>query len=86
MCVTNNKKFVFGCVCVCVCVHKCCFLFYLFCTPKVHFFFTGGTQRLRLLQVVRVPQIYESEDRFSLPLVAIRFQGMDVMALTAVGS
>jgi hypothetical protein len=29
---------------------------------------------------------YNSEDRFSLPLVTIRFQDMDVMALTALGN
>jgi hypothetical protein len=82
MYVTNNKNFVFD-VCVCVCMHKCFILFYfIFCIPKVHFFVTGAH---RISNFWQGSHRYNSEDRFSLPLVAIRFQDMDVMALTAVG-
>jgi len=57
-------------------------LFYFFASRKYIFSLLGAH---RISDFWQGFHIYNSEDRFSLPLVAIRFQDMDVMALTAVG-
>ena len=69
---------------MCACVHKC-FIFYfiLFFVSRKYVFSLLGAHRIS--DFWQGFHIYNSEDRFSLPLVAIRFQDMDVMALTAVG-
>ena len=67
-------------MCVCVCVHKCFILF--FASRKYTFSLLGAHKISDFWQGFHR---YNSKDRFSLPLVAISVQDMDVMALTAVG-
>jgi hypothetical protein len=62
-------------------MHKCFILFY-FLHPESTFFLYWGQHRIS--DFWQGFYRYNSEDRFSLLLVAIRFQDMDVMALTAV--
>ena len=80
MYVANNKNFVFD---VCVCINALFFILFYYLHPESTLFLYWGHTEFHISG--KGFYRYNSEDRFSLPLVAVRFQDMDVMALTAVG-